>query len=54
MKAPAHPKAIPHVCLSFCLGACLGTLQEGLTHPSLDLTAYSTVYDCFFLKGVKG
>lgn len=39
----------PHVSF-FCLAACLGTSQKGLTHPSLDLTAYMTA----FLKGVKG
>lgn len=50
VKSTAQPPAIPHVCHLFCLGACLGTSQEGLTHPSLDLTAYMTS----FLKGVKG
>lgn len=50
VKATAQPPTIPHVCLSFCLAACLGTLQKGLIHPSLDLTACLTA----FLKGVKG
>lgn len=50
IKNTAQAPAIPFVCHSFCLDACLGTSQKDLTHPSLGLTASTAA----FLKGVKG
>lgn len=49
-KSTAQPLAIPRVCHSCCLHACLGMSQGGLTRPSLDPTAYMTA----LLKASEG